>query len=224
MSSLAMLLYSITGEVGGKTFVTHTHGVTRSRCVAYIHDVYGMIVLVPLALDRVGGGVCALAHHPRRQSWRFGVASLDNDWYVLCALSPGGNTFRNVAHMSCLKHLPTSTAVAEGEREILDGPNGPVLVTKVAGNYYAVDATCPHLGLPMKKGKISTEDGTPTLTCNFHNSCFSLETGACTKWVTGALGVQNKFVSGLMGKVGAEKQDIKAYSVTENEDGSLTIE
>lgn len=117
------------------------------------------------------------------------------------------------------------TAVAEGEREILDGPNGPVLVTKVAGNYYAVDATCPHLGLPMKKGKISMdENGTPTLTCNFHNSCFSLESGTCTKWVTGALGVQNSFVSGLMGKVGSEKQDIKAYSVTENDDGSLTIE
>ena len=41
--------------------------------------------------------------------------------------------------------------------------------------------------------------------------------------MTGALGVKNSFVSGLMGKVGGEKQDIKAYSVTENEDGSLTI-
>lgn len=39
----------------------------------------------------------------------------------------------------------TTAAVAEGEREILDGPNGPVLVTKVAGTYYAVDATCPHV-------------------------------------------------------------------------------
>ena len=118
----------------------------------------------------------------------------------------------------------TSPAVAEGEREILDGPNGPVLVTKVAGNYYAVDATCPHLGLPMKKGKISVDEGTPTLTCNFHNSCFSLETGACTKWVTGALGVKSGLIAGIMGKVGGEQKDIKAYTVTENEDGSLTIE
>jgi hypothetical protein len=39
----------------------------------------------------------------------------------------------------------TSPAVAEGEREIIDGPSGPVLVTKVAGTYYAVDATCPHV-------------------------------------------------------------------------------
>lgn len=76
----------------------------------------------------------------------------------------------------------------------------------------------------MKKGKISNEDGTPTLTCNFHNSCFRLEDGACTKWVTGALGMENSFVSGLMGKVGGEQSDIKAYNVMENEDGSLLIE
>ncbi|KAL9181078.1 hypothetical protein ACHAXT_009883 [Thalassiosira profunda] len=46
--------------------------------------------------------------------------------------------------------------LAEGEREILSGPNGPILVTQVAGSLYAVDATCPHLNLPMKKGKISS--------------------------------------------------------------------
>ena len=118
----------------------------------------------------------------------------------------------------------TAPAIPEGEREILDGPEGPVLVTKVTGNYYAVDAKCPHLGLPMKRGKISTEGGTPTITCNFHNSCFELETGKCTKWVTGALGVQNSFVSNVMNKLGSDKKDLKAYTVTEQEDGSLVIE
>jgi nitrite reductase/ring-hydroxylating ferredoxin subunit len=112
----------------------------------------------------------------------------------------------------------------EGEREILDGNNGPVLVTKVAGSFYAVDATCPHLGLPMKKGKIATEDGKPTLTCNFHNSCFELESGKCTQWVTGALGFKSGILGSVMGKVGGQKQDIKAYKVTVQEDGSLLIE
>ena len=114
-------------------------------------------------------------------------------------------------------------AVAEGEREIIDGDDGPILVTKVAGSYYAVDATCPHLGLPMKKGKISNEGGTPTLTCNFHNSCFELSTGKCTQWVTGALGFQSGLISGIMNKVGNEQKDITAYYVTEMEDGSLNV-
>ncbi|KAL7536912.1 hypothetical protein ACHAXR_011313 [Thalassiosira sp. AJA248-18] len=113
--------------------------------------------------------------------------------------------------------------VAEGEREILNGQNGPVLVTKVAGSYYAVDATCPHLNLPMKKGKISVEEGKPTLTCSFHNSCFEMETGKCTKWVTGALGTQNEVISGIMSNLGNEQKDIVAYHVSEEDDGYLRV-
>lgn len=117
----------------------------------------------------------------------------------------------------------TCPAVAEGEREIIDGPNGPILVTKVAGTYYAVDAKCPHLNLPMKKGKISNEGGVPTLTCNFHNSCFEMKSGKCTKWVTGALGNQNELIGGIMSSVGSEQKDIVAYSVSEAEDGTLVV-
>ena len=114
-------------------------------------------------------------------------------------------------------------AVEEGEREIIDGPEGPILVTKAAGCYYAVDATCPHLSLPMKKGKIEVDGGKATITCNFHNSCFDMKTGKCDQWVTGALGVENGLISGLMNKVGSGKSDIVAYYVTEKEDGSLTV-
>jgi nitrite reductase/ring-hydroxylating ferredoxin subunit len=117
----------------------------------------------------------------------------------------------------------TCPTVAEGEREIIDGPNGPVLVTKVAGTYYAVDAKCPHLNLPMKKGKISNEGGVPTLTCNFHNSCFEMKSGKCTKWVTGALGKQNEVIGGIMSSVGSEQKDIVAYSVSEADDGTLRV-
>jgi|EP01082_Thalassiosira_pseudonana_P011753 nitrite reductase/ring-hydroxylating ferredoxin subunit len=128
------------------------------------------------------------------------------------------------AHMTRLQATTLSCpSVDEGQREILDGDNGPILVTKVAGSYYAVDATCPHLGLPMKKGKVSNDGGTPTLTCSFHNSCFELGTGKCTKWVSGALGVENGFISGIMGKVGGKQQDVKAYFVMEEADGSLVV-
>ena len=113
--------------------------------------------------------------------------------------------------------------IPEGDREILTGPNGPILVTKVAGTYYAVDATCPHLGLPMKKGKITVENGEPTLTCSFHNSCFEMKTGKCTKWVTGALGNENEFISGVMSSLGSEQKDIMAYHVSEESDGSLIV-
>lgn len=77
----------------------------------------------------------------------------------------------------------------------------------------------------MKKGKIeSGPEGVPEITCSFHNSCFNMQTGACTKWVTGALGVENGLISGIMGKVGSDQSDVKAYTVTENADGTLSIE
>ena len=61
----------------------------------------------------------------------------------------------------------------------MDTPYGVVIVANVAGQFYAVNARCPHLGLPMKKGPIGMDaDGVPTITCNFHNSAFSLEDGS----------------------------------------------
>jgi nitrite reductase/ring-hydroxylating ferredoxin subunit len=129
------------------------------------------------------------------------------------------------ARTTTLEAISVPEIPVEGERTIVDGPDGPILVAKVAGSFYAVDATCPHLGLPMKKGKIDPTGagGDPELTCNFHNSCFNMKTGACTKWVTGALGVKSGFVAGIMSKVGSEQKDVKAYEVVENEDGTLEL-
>ena len=126
---------------------------------------------------------------------------------------------------SRLNAITTSDIPAEGERSLVDGPDGTIIITKSGGNFYAVDAKCPHLGLPMKKGKIEAgSDGVPVITCSFHNSCFKMDSGECTKWVTGALGQENGLIAGIMEKVGSQKSDVKAYTVTENEDGSLTIE
>ena len=112
---------------------------------------------------------------------------------------------------------------AEGDRVVVDGTDGPIVVAKIDGKYYAVDAKCPHLGLPMKQGKIENGPDGPTLTCNFHNSEFNMKSGVCTKWVTGALGFQNDFISGVMSNVGSEKQNVQAYEVVEAEDGSLSV-
>eukprot|EP00438_Fugacium_kawagutii_P034603 Skav225835 [mRNA] locus=scaffold345:66586:69251:+ [translate_table: standard] len=70
---------------------------------------------------------------------------------------------------------------AEGDRVIVDGDDGPIVVAKIDGKYYAVDGKCPHLGLPMKQGKIENGPEGPTLTCNFHNSEFNMKSGVCTK-------------------------------------------
>lgn len=139
---------------------------------------------------------------------------------AVSAFSPSSH----VRHSSQLDAIKTKDIPSEGDRSLVEGPDGTIIVTKSGGKLYAVDAKCPHLGLPMKKGKIEAgPDGVPVITCNFHNSCFKMDSGKCTKWVTGALGQENGLIAGLMGKVGSSKTDVKAYSVKDNKDGSLTI-
>jgi nitrite reductase/ring-hydroxylating ferredoxin subunit len=113
----------------------------------------------------------------------------------------------------------------EGDRSIFEGPDGPVIVAKVNGELFATSAICPHLGLPMKKGKINPNGpgGAPEITCNFHNSCFNMKTGKCNKWVSGVLGLENQLIGGIMSKVGGDQKDIKAYSVVTEKDGSIFL-
>lgn len=44
---------------------------------------------------------------------------------------------------------------------------------------YAIQAQCPHLNLPLAKGKINDAC---ELTCPFHKSVFDLKTGAVKCW------------------------------------------
>ncbi len=58
-------------------------------------------------------------------------------------------------------------------------------LTRVNGTVQAFVNKCPHLGLPLTKGKIV--DG--VITCPFHGSSFSLCSGAAQDWVTGIMGM-----------------------------------
>lgn len=143
------------------------------------------------------------------------VSFVEGAWQARGAVRPDRTGMRAIA----VPEVPK-----EGDRVVFDGPDGAIIVAKVDGAYYAVDATCPHLGLPMKRGKIEPGADGPQLVCNFHNSCFRLKDGSCTKWVTGALGFQNDLIAGVMGNLGGKKQDINAYNVIVGQDGSLSLE
>ena len=100
----------------------------------------------------------------------------------------------------------------------------PILVARVQDTYYAIEATCPHMNKPLEKGKLLADVGdNPEIRCPIHNTRFDLKTGACTQWVTGVLGYESKLVGGLARKVGGNQRDLQAYTVKENDDGSLTI-
>jgi nitrite reductase/ring-hydroxylating ferredoxin subunit len=66
--------------------------------------------------------------------------------------------------------------IPNGERKIVDTSSGAVIVTNVDNKLYAVNAKCPHLGLPMKRGPVTSDaDGYSYETC----ACVWLNTSLC---------------------------------------------
>ena len=58
----------------------------------------------------------------------------------------------------------------EGSRKVLDTIKGAVIVTNQQGVLYAVNAKCPHLGLPMKTGEITNGRSSQDTHLMVHNT------------------------------------------------------
>lgn len=78
-----------------------------------------------------------------------------------------------------------SEDVKENKAFAVKAGDAPLLLTRVGGKACAVSSKCPHLGLPLGKGKI--ENG--TITCPFHGSSFDMCTGENKDWCNAVVGV-----------------------------------
>lgn len=84
-----------------------------------------------------------------------------------------------------------------GNRQVVKIGNQKILLVNQEGKIYAVDNACPHLKLPLKKGKISADC---VITCPFHRSSFDLATGEVKQW-----SIFPPVIGNLMGKMSSEK-------------------
>ena len=89
-----------------------------------------------------------------------------------------------------------------------------VLVAKVDDQYCAIANKCPHLGLPMAKGKL--DNG--VLTCPFHGSKFEMCTGKNVEWVETFVGVPLPGVAKKMMAMGKSPTDVASFQVTQEGD------
>ena len=114
----------------------------------------------------------------------------------------------------------SADSFGEGERRVVETQiAGAIIVAKLGGEYYAVNAKCPHLGLPMKRGPIllgEKEGDDPTITCNFHNSVFSLKDGSCKTWCSAVMGLPGtQWLASASGKLGGlQNSPAEVYIVT----------
>jgi nitrite reductase/ring-hydroxylating ferredoxin subunit len=105
------------------------------------------------------------------------------------------------------EELPTN------ERKVVKVEQRSVLLVHHDNQIYAVENSCPHLKLPLKKGKI-TDDG--AIICPFHRSAFDLKTGNPTSWTPFPPGVGK-----LLAMVSTEKP--LCVFPTRVEEGSIWI-
>lgn len=110
--------------------------------------------------------------------------------------------------------VATSSQVKEGELLPVKVENQKVILTRVDGKVYAVENKCPHLGMPLAKGKVCNH----TVTCRWHGATFDLTTGANVKWVDSFVGIPLPEWSHQVLSVGKQAQGLKTFTVTEQGD------
>lgn len=100
-------------------------------------------------------------------------------------------------------------SLADGKAHALKVGETKLCLIKVDGAVHAIENRCPHLGLPLAKGRI--DDG--QIVCPFHGSRFSIATGECTDWVSAIAGMKIPQWSSAMLSFGKKPQPIRTYPV-----------
>jgi nitrite reductase/ring-hydroxylating ferredoxin subunit len=105
-----------------------------------------------------------------------------------------------------------TTADASADKVLKTSANGQsILVAQVGDKYCAIANKCPHLGLPMDKGKF--ENG--VVTCPFHGSKFEICTGKNTQWVESFVGIPLPGIAKKMMTMGKAATDVASFTVSQ---------
>ncbi|NJN73201.1 MAG: Rieske (2Fe-2S) protein [Limnothrix sp. RL_2_0] len=107
--------------------------------------------------------------------------------------------------------VATTADVSSGKVFKTTANGQKVLVSKVNDQYCAIANKCPHLGLPMSKGKV--ENG--VITCPFHGSKFELCSGKNVEWVDSVVGIPLPDFAQKMMAMGKSATDVASFKVTQ---------
>jgi nitrite reductase/ring-hydroxylating ferredoxin subunit len=78
-------------------------------------------------------------------------------------------------HFIMAKVVVGKTAdIQEGKLEHITAGGKEIVVTKLDGNYYAIDNICTHAGAELHEGELKNSE----LTCPWHGAKWDVKTGA----------------------------------------------
>jgi nitrite reductase/ring-hydroxylating ferredoxin subunit len=115
--------------------------------------------------------------------------------------------------------VASSDRIQEGQLFPVTVENQKIMLTRVGGKIYAVENKCPHLGMPLAKGKVC--DG--VVTCPWHGASYNLTNGENVKWVNSVVGIPLPQWMHQIVSMGKKPQGIKTYQVTEEGDNVAIV-
>lgn len=111
-------------------------------------------------------------------------------------------------------------ALQEGKALCVSTDAARLMLVKQGSTVYALENKCPHLGLPLGRGKI--EDG--EIVCPFHGSRFKIATGENTDWVAAVMGMKIPDWTSNLLAFGKAPQAVRTFPVSiEGEDVFVTL-
>lgn len=108
--------------------------------------------------------------------------------------------------------LTQTAEIAPGHMKSFSAGGQRVLVINHNGEFYAVSELCPHLAVPLSRGRLDGE----CLTCPGHGSQFNVRDGSVLKWI----GRKPGFLSSLLD---GKPKTLKRYAVSV-EEGALYVD
>jgi nitrite reductase/ring-hydroxylating ferredoxin subunit len=103
-----------------------------------------------------------------------------------------------------------TSALTEGKSLCVKRDGLNLLLIKSGDAIHAIENRCPHLGLPMARGKIVGDE----IVCPFHGSRFDIRTGENTDWVSAVAGMKLPAWSSALLSFGKKPQPIKTFPVS----------
>jgi nitrite reductase/ring-hydroxylating ferredoxin subunit len=103
-----------------------------------------------------------------------------------------------------LSGLPEGRGVCVKANEV------SLILVRQGGQVHALENRCPHLGLPLGRGKIEGAE----IVCPFHGSRFNLATGENTDWVSAVMGVKIPPWSSALLSFGKKPAPVRTFPAT----------
>ena len=97
----------------------------------------------------------------------------------------------------------TENMLADGAMTELEVNDRTLLLARVEGQYYAVDAICPHLGGHLARGRLKDY----TVICPHHRSEFDIRDGRNLSWIPKMPGLARRLATAVK-----RPQDLNSYS------------